>query len=316
MSPPKRLTSSGSPAPAPLSDLPDGGGGGQRPGAAAEAPAARRHSLPARSVRRSRPRARGRPGSAPIQNCQYCGVRPARRSCSDLEQDGADQPAVEVADAADHEDEQHVRRAVEGEHVEGDELGRLGEERAGDPGIGGRRGVDRDEAAVDGNADRAGAQGIVADASAATGRRASGRSGAPATKSTNSDGEAVGVGGGPEDVELEQAEEGPMATPCSPSAPPVSQAAWFAISPSTSATPSVTMSRVRSAPRRTRKLVAKPRSAAAAAAATRPTQGLADRRAWPGARRRRRRARRRPRGQARRCRRSRGSGRGRPRTAR
>ena len=45
--------------------------------------------------------------------------------------------------------------------------------------------------------------------------------------------------------------------PCNPSAPPVSHAIRLAISPS-SATPSVTINRVRSVPRSTRKLVAKP----------------------------------------------------------
>ena len=54
-----------------------------------------------------------------------------------------------------------------------------------------------------------------------------------------------------------------MVTPCNPSAPPVSQPNLFANSRSKSATPSVTISRVRSEPRNTRKLVTKPSAIAA-----------------------------------------------------
>ena len=94
----------------------------------------------------------------PIQNCQYCGVRPESTSCSTLKTIGADQAAIEIADAADDEHQQHVGGAVEGEHVERDELRRLREQRAGDAGIDGGDGVDRDEPPVDRHADRAGAQ--------------------------------------------------------------------------------------------------------------------------------------------------------------
>ena len=117
------------------------------PASAARAPALR----PAASARvgaaqalaplrhRSRPTSTRTTRMRPIQNCQYCGVRPARMSCRTLKSDGADEAAVEVADAADHEHQQHVGGAVEGEHVEGDELRRLREQRAGDARIGGRR---------------------------------------------------------------------------------------------------------------------------------------------------------------------------------
>ena len=54
-----------------------------------------------------------------------------------------------------------------------------------------------------------------------------------------------------------------MVTPCKPSAPPVSQPYRLANSRSTSATPSVTIRRVRSEPRNTRKLVTKPSAVAA-----------------------------------------------------
>ena len=65
----------------------------------------------------------------------------------------------------------------------------------------------------------------------------------------------------------------PIVTPDRPSAPPVIDGIWFAASNSISPMPSVTISRARSAPRTTRKLVAKPTSAPAAPATTSPLNG-------------------------------------------
>ena len=59
----------------------------------------------------------------------------------------------------------------------------------------------------------------------------------------------------------------------SPSAPPVSQSASLASSPSISETPSVTMSRVRSEPRRSSGAVASPTTAAIDAPTTSPKVG-------------------------------------------
>ena len=75
----------------------------------------------------------------------------------------ADDAAIEIAGAADDEDQQHVGRAFEREHGErGEGLG-LRQQRAGDPGIAGRERVDRDEAPVDRDADRGAAQRIALD---------------------------------------------------------------------------------------------------------------------------------------------------------
>ena len=64
-----------------------------------------------------------------------------------------------------------------------------------------------------------------------------------------------------------------MVTPDKPSAPPVIDGSWFAASYSIRPMPSVTISRARSPPRTTRKLVAKPTIAPAAPAATSPVSG-------------------------------------------
>ena len=65
----------------------------------------------------------------------------------------------------------------------------------------------------------------------------------------------------------------PIVTPDSPSAPPVIDGIWFAASYSMRPMPSVTISRARSDPRTTRKLVAKPTIAPAAPATKSPEIG-------------------------------------------
>ena len=90
--------------------------------------------------------------------------RPGRQHVlQQLEGDRADQPAIEIAGAADHQHQQQVGGAVEREHVERGQRRRLGREPAGDAGIERRDGVDRDQPAVDRNADRSRPQRIVAD---------------------------------------------------------------------------------------------------------------------------------------------------------
>ena len=79
------------------------------------------------------------------------------------EHDGADQPAIEIAGAADHQHQHQVGRALEREHVERRQRRGLGEQRAGYSGVERRQRVDRDQAPVDGNADRGRAQRVVAD---------------------------------------------------------------------------------------------------------------------------------------------------------
>ena len=77
------------------------------------------------------------------------------------EHHGADQPAVEIAGAADHQHQHQIGGALEREHVERGQLRGLGEQRAGDAGIERGQRVDRDQPPVDGDADRGGAQRIV-----------------------------------------------------------------------------------------------------------------------------------------------------------
>ena len=79
------------------------------------------------------------------------------------EHDRADQPAIEIAGAADHQHQHQVGGALERKHVERGERRGLGEQRAGDAGIERGERVDRDQAAVDGDADRGRPQRIVAD---------------------------------------------------------------------------------------------------------------------------------------------------------
>ena len=79
------------------------------------------------------------------------------------EHHGADQAAIEIAGAADHQHQHQIGRALEREHVERGQRRGLGEQRAGDAGIERGQRVDRDQAPVDGDADRGGAQRVVAD---------------------------------------------------------------------------------------------------------------------------------------------------------
>ena len=51
--------------------------------------------------------------SRPIQKYQYCGVDAGELVARHHEDDGADEPAVEPAGAAEHQDHQHVGRALE-----------------------------------------------------------------------------------------------------------------------------------------------------------------------------------------------------------
>ena len=51
--------------------------------------------------------------STPIQKYQYCGLIAGELVARDHVDDGADQPAVEPAGAAENEDDQHVGRALE-----------------------------------------------------------------------------------------------------------------------------------------------------------------------------------------------------------
>ena len=208
-----------------------------------------------------------------------------------------------------HQHQQHVGRAMEGEHVERDELRRLRAAARRRRPHRRRRGVDRHQPPVDRDADRAGAQRIVPDRAQRQAERRHARSRRASTNSTNSTAEAVGIGGACRRCRTRTGPStGAIVMPCRPSAPPVSQDMRFATSSSSSATPSVTISRVRSEPRSTRKLVTKPEQRRATAAADAgPSSGSPMTRASPEGPPHRRRGRRRPHGRATRCRHSRGS---------
>ena len=71
----------------------------------------------------------------PSQNYQYCGVRPATAVLHDLEDDRADQAAVELADAA--EISTSITSAERwNENSRARRTRGLGQQRAGDAGIG------------------------------------------------------------------------------------------------------------------------------------------------------------------------------------
>ena len=95
---------------------------------------------------------------------------------------------------------------MEGEHVERDELRRLGKQRSGDAGIDRRQGVDGDQAAAGCHADRAGAQPVVLERAE---RQAEGRvHDQPCEKKEEErDRQAVGGGGPAVEIEAEEAED-------------------------------------------------------------------------------------------------------------
>ena len=113
--------------------------------------------------RRWRPTSTITTSTRPIQNCQYCGVSVGKHFLQHPEHHRADQAAIKIAGAADHQHQHQVGRALERKHVERGQRVGLGEQRAGDAGIERGQRIDRDQAAVDGNADRGGAQRVVAD---------------------------------------------------------------------------------------------------------------------------------------------------------
>src|SRR5262245_3808156 len=80
-------------------------------------------------------------------------VEGRERVLDQFERHGADQPAVEIAGAADDQDEQEVGRALEREHVERGESGGLRQQRAGDTRIERGEGVNCDEPRIDRDAD-------------------------------------------------------------------------------------------------------------------------------------------------------------------
>ena len=69
-------------------------------------------------ISRSRPTSTSTTRNRPIQKVQYCGVSAESDVVQQLEGDGADDAAIQVAGAADHQHQQHVGAAVEVEHVE------------------------------------------------------------------------------------------------------------------------------------------------------------------------------------------------------
>ena len=60
--------------------------------------------------------------TSPIQNCQYCGVMVGKHFLQHPEHHGADQSAIEIAGAADHQHQHQIGGALEREHVERSQL--------------------------------------------------------------------------------------------------------------------------------------------------------------------------------------------------
>ena len=165
-----------------------------------------------------------------------------------LEGDRAEHAAVEIAGAADHEHQQDVGAAVEVEHVERDEAAGLREQRAGGAGDAPRPACRRRPAAAAPTGRCSMRAGGCRAAPAATRRTASGRC-AGEQQDDEQDDERVGVGGAARRGRTRSAEgvtAGPSTTPCRPSAPPVTASKRLASSYRIEATPSVTISRVRS----------------------------------------------------------------------
>ena len=80
----------------------------------------------------------------------------------DLEHHGAHNTAIQPAHATDHQQQHHVGRAVEIEHVERRKAGGLRQQGAGRPGNGRGHGVDGGQACRDRYTDGHGAQAVVA----------------------------------------------------------------------------------------------------------------------------------------------------------
>ena len=80
------------------------------------------------------------------------------------EHDGAQHGAVQAAGAAQHEDQQQLGRTRKAQHVDGDELRRLRQQRAGHAGISGAYGVDRNQPAIHRDTEGGHAQRILPDA--------------------------------------------------------------------------------------------------------------------------------------------------------
>ena len=119
-----------------------------------------------------------------------------------LEDDRAEDAAVEIARAADDEDEQHLGAAMEVEDVERGEAGRLREQRAGRAGDPSGEGVDRDQPQRHRQADARRAQPVVAQRLQRDAERRVDEAARDEQNEREHD-ERVGVGGSPGEIEVE-----------------------------------------------------------------------------------------------------------------
>ena len=122
--------------------------------------------------------------------------------------DGADEPAIEPAGAAEDQHHQHVGRALEAEHVERNGFGRLRQQRAGDAGDHRGDRVDRADMRPARRADRRHAGRVFADAAQ---RQPERRMDQPPRDQENrrTARQRVAVGGVAVKIELEVAEQRP-----------------------------------------------------------------------------------------------------------
>ena len=120
--------------------------------------------------------------------------------------DRADDPAIEPAGAAENQDHQHVRRALEAQRFERNRLRGLRQQRAGDAGHHGRDGVDLADVGVAWRADRRHARRVLADAAQ---RQSERRMDQPPRhhEQQEQDHQRIGVGGRAPQIERELAEE-------------------------------------------------------------------------------------------------------------
>ena len=119
-----------------------------------------------------------------------------------LEDDRAEDAAVEIAGAADDEDEQHLGAAMEVEDVERGEAGRLREQRAGRAGDRAGEGVDRDQPQRHRQADARRAQPVVAQRLQRDAERRVDEAARDEEDEREHD-QRVGVGGSPGEIEVE-----------------------------------------------------------------------------------------------------------------
>ena len=195
-------------------------------------------------------RAPARPGTGPSQKVQYCGVIAESDVLQQLEDDGADDAAVQPAGAADRPASASRRRS-DGTRTRRARRSPWSARAARRPRRRSRPPTCRPRPA----ARRTGMPIAIARSRLSRialqrrTRTANARAAARTKNSTSSTVSEYQAAVRPDRSNSKRPSSGPMTTPCRPSEPPVSQSSLLASSSRIRATPSVTISRVRSLPR-------------------------------------------------------------------